>query len=154
MSTATSADGGLTWALDPADVAPASLLGNEGPTAAIIPDTPLARGAWVGGEQPLNYDANDNVVRVDVQNLDADGNPGASPVLTSTFEYDVLDELVRETRELDDAKRREFYRIMLEDSDRLLLQGRRTTGGVSNPAAVRPWVRYGWSQLGRSPVGA
>jgi hypothetical protein len=31
------------------------------PTAAIIGDTPLARGEWVGGTQPLNYDASDNV---------------------------------------------------------------------------------------------
>ena len=35
------------------------------PAAAIIGDTPLARGEWVGGMQPLNYDASDNVgVRV------------------------------------------------------------------------------------------
>ena len=31
------------------------------PTASILGDTPLARGEWVGGMQPLNYDANDNV---------------------------------------------------------------------------------------------
>ena len=31
------------------------------PAAAIVPDTPLARGAWVSGTQPLNYDATDNV---------------------------------------------------------------------------------------------
>ncbi len=30
------------------------------PSAAIIGDTPLAKGAWVSGTQPLNYDANDN----------------------------------------------------------------------------------------------
>src|SRR3954452_19577742 len=35
------------------------------PAAAIIGDTPLARGEWVRGTQPLNYDASDNVgVRV------------------------------------------------------------------------------------------
>jgi len=31
------------------------------PTASILGDTPLARGEWVGGMQPLNYDASDNV---------------------------------------------------------------------------------------------
>ena len=31
------------------------------PAAAIIGDTPLARGEWVRGTQPLNYDASDNV---------------------------------------------------------------------------------------------
>jgi hypothetical protein len=35
------------------------------PTALILGDTPLARGEWVGGMQPLNYEASDNVgVRV------------------------------------------------------------------------------------------
>src|SRR3954468_17504008 len=31
------------------------------PSAAIAGETPLARGDWVGGNQPLNYDASDNV---------------------------------------------------------------------------------------------
>ena len=31
------------------------------PAVAIIGDTPLARGEWVRGTQPLNYDASDNV---------------------------------------------------------------------------------------------
>ncbi len=31
------------------------------PAVAIIADTPLARGEWVSGTQPLNYDASDNV---------------------------------------------------------------------------------------------
>jgi hypothetical protein len=33
----------------------------EAPKVSIVPDTPLARGEWVRGEQPLNYDASDNV---------------------------------------------------------------------------------------------
>ncbi len=33
---------------------------NQPPTATIAPDTPLATGAWVAGNQPLNYDAEDN----------------------------------------------------------------------------------------------
>ena len=31
------------------------------PSASILGDTPLGRGEWVGGTQPLNYDASDNV---------------------------------------------------------------------------------------------
>lgn len=34
---------------------------NQAPTATIIPDTPLAVGSWVSGNQPLDYDAQDNV---------------------------------------------------------------------------------------------
>jgi hypothetical protein len=31
------------------------------PGVAVVADTPLSRGEWVGGNQPLNYDASDNV---------------------------------------------------------------------------------------------
>ena len=31
------------------------------PSAGVIGDTPLGRGEWVSGTQPLNYDASDNV---------------------------------------------------------------------------------------------
>ena len=34
---------------------------DQPPTATIAGDTPLATGAWVGGGQPLNYAADDNV---------------------------------------------------------------------------------------------
>lgn len=35
------------------------------PSVAVVGDTPLSRGEWVGGNQPLSYDASDNVgVRV------------------------------------------------------------------------------------------
>ena len=47
-----------------------------------------------------------------------------------------------QTRELDEAKRREFYRIMLEDSDRLL----HTIEQVLRAGSVASWPR-----LGRSP---
>src|SRR4029453_11871311 len=44
-----------------------------------------------------------------------------------------------QTRELDDAKRREFYRIMLEDSDRLL----HTIEQVLRAGSVASWPRLG-----------
>jgi hypothetical protein len=37
------------------------IIDDQAPAASIIGDTPLARGEWVRGTQPLNYDANDNV---------------------------------------------------------------------------------------------
>src|SRR4026208_1200491 len=46
-----------------------------------------------------------------------------------------------QTRELDDAKRREFYRIMLEDSDRLA----RTTEQRRSAGRVASWPRLGRS---------
>src|SRR5919108_5866624 len=47
-----------------------------------------------------------------------------------------------QSRELDETKRREFYRIMLEDSDRLL----HTIDQVLRAGSSRSWPR-----LGRSP---
>ena len=47
------------------------------PSVSVLNDTPLARGEWVGGGQPLNYDASDNV---GVQKVDAIG--GVPPRLS------------------------------------------------------------------------
>jgi hypothetical protein len=50
---------GLNYILtDEAEVGIADVLA---PTVGILGDTPLARGEWVSGTQPLNYDASDNV---------------------------------------------------------------------------------------------
>ena len=46
-----------------------------------------------------------------------------------------------QTRELDEAKRREFYRIMLEDSDRLL----HTIEQVLRAGSIASWPRLGRS---------
>jgi hypothetical protein len=54
-----------------ADVAP--------PAASIIPDTPLARGEWVSGTQPLNYDASDNVGVQQVEAIGAGRSGGVDP---------------------------------------------------------------------------
>jgi two-component system, OmpR family, sensor histidine kinase SenX3 len=54
-----------------------------------------------------------------------------------------------QTRELDDAKRREFYRIMLEDSDRLL----HTIEQVLHAGSVASWPRLGRSARTRINLG-
>jgi RHS repeat-associated protein len=47
------------------------------------------------------YDANDNVVRTDIENRDGDGNViGSNPWLSSLFEYDVLNHIVVMCREV------------------------------------------------------
>ncbi len=54
-----------------------------------------------------------------------------------------------QTRELDDAKRREFYRIMLEDSDRLL----HTIEQVLHAGSVASWPKLGRSARTRINLG-
>ncbi|MEA2497571.1 MAG: hypothetical protein QOJ29_5482, partial [Thermoleophilaceae bacterium] len=49
------------------------------PTISIIGDTPLARGEWVGGSQPLNYDATDNVGVRNAQVVAAGISGGSDP---------------------------------------------------------------------------
>ena len=41
--------------------AEATVVDTSGPSVAIVPDTPLARGEWVRGMQALDYEASDNV---------------------------------------------------------------------------------------------
>src|SRR3954464_14071394 len=48
-----------------------------GPSVGIIGDTALARGDWVGGTQPLNYDASDNV-GVSAAQVVVSGQPGGT----------------------------------------------------------------------------
>ena len=47
------------------------------PVAAISSGTPLADGAWVGGEQPLRYDARDNVGVQEASAITSRGDSGA-----------------------------------------------------------------------------
>ena len=49
------------------------------------------------------YDENDNVVRVDVRNIDENGVLQPNQEFTTVNEYEILDNLVRTTREVDNA---------------------------------------------------
>ena len=51
----------------------------------------------------LSYDANNNLVQVDVQNVDANGVLSANPYLTTTYAYDILDHLTNTVQEVDQA---------------------------------------------------
>ena len=61
-----------------------------------------------------------------------------------------------QTRELDEAKRREFYRIMLEDSDRLLntIEQVLRAGSVSSPPPARRRVRASTSPKWRASASS
>ncbi len=50
-----------------------------------------------------HYDANDNLVRVDVENIDDQGVLQPNTHFTTTYEYDILNYLTRITREVDPA---------------------------------------------------
>jgi YD repeat-containing protein len=64
----------------------------------------LARPLAPGGVRYLRecfYDANDNLVRLEVQNVDAAGAVLPNAWLTTTHDYDAMDLRVRTTREVD-----------------------------------------------------
>ena len=41
--------------------AEATVVDTSGPSVSVVPDTPLARGEWVRGKQPVDFEAADNV---------------------------------------------------------------------------------------------
>jgi RHS repeat-associated protein len=47
------------------------------------------------------YDANDNLVRADIEDVDAEGRAAPDSPLTTTFEYEILNRPIRRTREVD-----------------------------------------------------
>ncbi|MBN2018890.1 MAG: RHS repeat protein [Sedimentisphaerales bacterium] len=49
------------------------------------------------------YDKNNNVVRVDIENIDDQGNLQANEYFTTTYEYDTLNNLVRVTAEVNET---------------------------------------------------
>ncbi|WP_280524034.1 RHS repeat-associated core domain-containing protein [Enhygromyxa salina] len=66
--------------------------------------------ATCGGGTPTRaytdriYDANMNLVRVDEEALDCEGNPQANAVISTFFEYDILNELTLTSAELDEGQ--------------------------------------------------
>lgn len=58
-------------------------------------------GGTVRYETDYFFDADDNLVQVDVQNIGGDGTLDANAYLTTTYEYDVLNYPTRRTREVD-----------------------------------------------------
>ncbi len=60
-------------------------------------------GSGIRYETDYSYDANDNLVRIDVQNKDGDGNLQSNTHLTTTYEHEILNQVVREAREVGDG---------------------------------------------------
>ncbi len=60
-------------------------------------------GSGVRYDRSLYRDADDNVTRLEIQNLDGDGNPEPNGYLSRAYERDRLDHIVRVTREVDDG---------------------------------------------------
>ncbi|MCX6873872.1 MAG: autotransporter-associated beta strand repeat-containing protein [Verrucomicrobia bacterium] len=62
----------------------------------------FANGSTVRYTKDFFYDANNNLVRGEVQNVDENGNLSTTnPTFTTTHDYDILNTLVRTTREVD-----------------------------------------------------
>jgi len=81
-------------------------------------------------ERDTFYDANDNVVRVDVQNRDDTGAVvGANPVFTTTYAYDILDGPLSTTQEVDAAANVvTAYAYDANQNRRLMRQGEAVNG--------------------------
>ena len=54
-------------------------------------------------ETDYAHDANGNLARIDVQNVDENGSVGANTHFTTSYDYDLLDNRIRTTREVDES---------------------------------------------------
>jgi YD repeat-containing protein len=61
-------------------------------------------GSGIRYQRDFYYDANDNVVLLDVQNLDENGAMLPNTHFTTTYEYDLLDYLTRKTEEVEQGR--------------------------------------------------
>jgi len=64
----------------------------------------VTTGSGIRYGKDIFYDANNNVVRIDIENIDAEGNFGANTHFTTTFDHEILNKIVREVREVDESK--------------------------------------------------
>lgn len=61
----------------------------------------VGNGQTVRYQRDTHYDANNNVIRRDIQNIDETGNLQANSQFSNSYEYEILDYLVRATQEVD-----------------------------------------------------
>jgi len=91
-------------------------------------------------EVDTTYDANDNVVRRDVLNVDHTGSVLPNAYLTTTYEYGLLNERLRETVEVDET--RDVVTAWEYDANRnvtLRLEGEATNGNQPANAVRSLW---------------
>src|SRR5262249_33521425 len=61
-------------------------------------------GSGIRYQKDYFYDANNNVKRIEIQNLDENGIIQPNSHFTTTYEYDILNYMVRKTEEVEDGR--------------------------------------------------
>ncbi len=95
-------------------------------------------GSGVRYERDIFYDANDNVVQLNVENIDDTGSLAVNTHFTTSWEYDILNYPIRMIQEVDDS-----HDIVTEyqyDANRnrvLLRKGEATSGSQSENVVAR-----------------
>ena len=64
----------------------------------------VENGTGIRYYRDYHYDANNNVVRIDVLNLDHLGESQANPLFSEYFEYELLNQLTRHSQEVDEER--------------------------------------------------
>jgi RHS repeat-associated protein len=82
------------------------------------------------------YDANDNVVRVDISNIDEDGNIRANAWITTTYDYEILNQMIRRTQEVDPLNDVVTEYEYDANRNRTLIRYGEATGGDQDPGTV------------------
>jgi RHS repeat-associated protein len=95
-------------------------------------------GAGVRYQCDRFYDANDNVIRKDRRNLDETGVLQSNGDISIAFDYDVLNEEIREVREVDANHNRVIEYGYDGNRNRILTRQGAATGGDRDPATTGP----------------
>jgi RHS repeat-associated protein len=112
-----------------------------------------APGSGVRYTRDIFYDANNNITRIEVLNADETGQVDANNThWTTTYEYEVLNNLVRETREIGSA---EFAVVEFEyDGNRNLVRERHGEAAAGRQTSNEWLTRYDERDLIYEIVGA
>jgi RHS repeat-associated protein len=94
----------------------------------------VSDGTGIRYQRDYYYDANDNRIRKDHLNLDENGNARPNTHLSIQFQFDMLNEEIREIREIDPG--RNVVTETVHDANRrvILRRSGEATGGDLNPA--------------------
>jgi hypothetical protein len=112
-----------------------SIVDSLAPAAQVSPDLPLGRGDWVGGTQPLDYDATDNVGVRSAQALvgNATGGSQQRPCALATSDGAYRDEVPCENGQGQIAV--DTHRFP-EGTQQLVVQAQDTAGNLGSSAAA------------------
>ena len=100
----------------------------------------VSEGSDIRYERDTYYDANNNVIQIDIENINAQNELGANTHFTTTHEYDILNYLIRRTEEVDEENIIVTeYRYDANRNQTEIIYGEATNGNQSTNTITREY---------------